>query len=113
MHHGQWGAAMVICRTSVANSHIGLHRVAVSIPLLLLTQFLHAQSSPFETGANSLVSEFIAIASPVAIILVMVLGIAAATGRISWGWPVLILLGIGIVFGAPQIVEWGRSIFGV
>lgn len=104
---------MVTCRSSVANSRAALHRVAVSIALLLLTQLLHAQSSPFETGANSLVSEFIAIASPVAIILVMVLGIAAATGRISWSWPVLILLGIGIVFGAPQIVEWGRSIFGV
>jgi TrbC/VIRB2 family. len=45
--------------------------------------------------------------------LVMGLGIAAATGRISWGWPLLVLLGIGIVFGAPQIVEWGRALFGV
>jgi type IV secretion system protein VirB2 len=89
------------------------HRVVASVLLLGLSQTGWTQSSPWETGANSLVTEFIAIATPIAILLVMGLGIAAATGRISWGWPLLVLLGIGIVFGAPQIVEWGRAIFGV
>jgi type IV secretion system protein VirB2 len=87
--------------------------VAACMLLLVLSQAAWAQSSPFETGANSLVTEFIAIATPIAILLVMGLGIAAGTGRISWGWPLLVLLGIGVVFGAPQIVAWGRAIFGV
>jgi len=88
-------------------------RVAACVLLLTLSQMGWAQSSPWETGANSLVTEFLAISTPIAILLVMGLGIAAATGRISWGWPLLVLLGIGIVFGAPQIVAWGRAIFGV
>lgn len=89
------------------------HSVATCAMLLASSQAGLAQDSPFATGANSLVDEFIAIATPIAILLVMGLGIAAATGRISWGWPLLVLLGIGIVFGAPQIVEWGRALFGV
>jgi type IV secretion system protein VirB2 len=97
----------------VAKFGMTFHRVAACVLLLSLSQTGWSQSSPWETGANSLVTEFIAIATPIAILLVMGLGIAAATGRISWGWPLLVLLGIGIVFGAPQIVAWGRAIFGV
>lgn len=104
---------MTTVDSSVARRRTACQRVAASLPVLVFSQLLRAQSSPFETGANSLVTEFIAIATPIAILLVMGLGIAAATGRISWGWPLLVLLGIGIVFGAPQIVAWGRAIFGV
>jgi type IV secretion system protein VirB2 len=104
---------MVIDDIRGARLRTALIRVAACILLVSLSSAIWAQSSPFETGANSLVTEFIAIATPIAILLVMGLGIAAATGRISWGWPLLVLLGIGIVFGAPQIVAWGRSIFGV
>lgn len=103
---------MVTHEPLVAKLRTMSQRVAASV-LFVSSQLLWAQSSPFETGANSLVTEFIAIATPIAILLVMGLGIAAATGRISWGWPLLVLLGIGIVFGAPQIVSWGRAIFGV
>lgn len=104
---------MRIHHLAVAKRGIPLHPVATCALLLCSSTVAWAQSSPFETGANSLVTEFIAIATPIAILLVMGLGIAAATGRISWGWPLLVLLGIGIVFGAPQLVEWGRALFGV
>src|SRR4051812_40910819 len=69
--------------------------VTIAVPELAL-----AQASPFETGATNLQANFIAIATPVAIILVMALGIAAGAGRISWGWPISALIGIGIVFAA-------------
>ena len=104
---------MRIYQFPVAKRGRPFHSVAAGTVLLCSSTLAWAQSSPFETGANSLVTEFIAIATPIAILLVMGLGIAAATGRISWGWPLLVLLGIGIVFGAPQLVEWGRALFGV
>lgn len=104
---------MRIYQSPVAKLGRPSHSVATCAVLLCSSPVARAQSSPFETGANSLVTEFIAIATPIAILLVMGLGIAAATGRISWGWPLLVLLGIGIVFGAPQLVDWGRSLFGV
>ena len=72
-----------------------------------------AQSSPFLTGANALQTNILAWATPIAIILVMVLGVMAMANRISWGWPIAAIIGIAIVFGAPQIVTWVRGMFGV
>lgn len=72
-----------------------------------------AQASPFLTGATSLQSNILAWATPVAVILVMVLGIMAMANRISWGWPIAAICGIAVVFGAPQMVTWIRGMFGV
>ena len=72
-----------------------------------------AQSSPFLTGATALQTNIFAWLTPIAIILVMVLGAMAMANRISWGWCIAAILGIAIVFGAPQIVGWVRSMFGV
>lgn len=72
-----------------------------------------AQASPFLTGATSLQSNILAWATPIAVILVMALGIMAMANRISWGWPVAAMVGIAVVFGAPQMVTWIRGMFGV
>jgi type IV secretion system protein VirB2 len=72
-----------------------------------------AQASPFLTGANSLQTNILAWLTPVAIILVMVLGGMAMANRISWGWAIGAVIGIAIAFGAPQIVTWIRGMFGV
>ena len=71
-----------------------------------------AQSSPFLTGANALQENIYAWLTPIAIILVMVLGGMAMAGRMSWGWCLGVVLGIAIAFGAPQIVPWIRGMFG-
>lgn len=70
-------------------------------------------TSPFLTGATALQTNIIAWLTPIAIILVMVLGAMAMANRISWGWCIAAILGIAIAFGAPQIVTWVRSLFGV
>jgi type IV secretion system protein VirB2 len=70
-------------------------------------------TSPFLTGATALESNILAWLTPIAIILVMVLGAMAMANRISWGWCVGAILGIAIAFGAPQIVTWVRGMFGV
>jgi len=85
---------------------LGLAMIAVCAPAL-------AQSSPFLTGADALQSNILAWATPIAVILVMVLGVMAMANRISWGWPIAAILGIAIVFGAPQIVAWVQGMFGV
>jgi type IV secretion system protein VirB2 len=68
--------------------------------------------SPFETGATNLQTTVIAIAAPVAVLLVIALGVAAAAGRISVGWALGVILGIGIVFAAQPVVTWIRGLFG-
>jgi type IV secretion system protein VirB2 len=71
------------------------------------------QTSPFMTGATALQTNLLAWLTPVAIILVMVLGGMAMANRMSWGWCIGAILGIAIGFGAPQIVTWVRGMFGV
>ncbi len=72
-----------------------------------------AQASPFMTGATSLQTNILAWLTPVAIILIMILGSMAMANRMSWGWCIGAILGIAIAFGAPQIVTWVRGMFGV
>ena len=80
---------------------------------LAMPQPAVAQASPFLTGATALESNILAWLTPVAVILVMVLGGMAMANRISWGWCIGAILGIAIAFGAPQIVAWVRGMFGV
>lgn len=72
-----------------------------------------AQTSPFDTGADSLVGWALAIAVPIAALIVIGLGVAAAIGRISWGLAIGAIIGIATIFGAPQIVAWIQGLFGV
>ena len=89
------------------------------LPMLLIMALLGtpdlamAQASPFMTGATSLQTNLLAWLTPIAIILVMVLGGMAMAARLSWGWCLGAILGIAIGFGAPQIVTWVRGMFGV
>ena len=81
--------------------------------LLFLPDLALAQASPFLTGANALQTNILAWLTPIAVILVMVLGGMAMANRISWGWCIGAIIGIAIAFGAPQIVTWVRGMFGV
>jgi type IV secretion system protein VirB2 len=72
-----------------------------------------AQTSPFDTGANGLVSFALTIGTPIAVLIVIGLAIAAAVGKVSWGWVIGAIIGIAAIFGSQQIVAWIRSMFGV
>jgi len=89
-------------------------RLTLTAALLTPTAaFAQAAGSPFETGANSLVTFAQTIGTPVAALVVIGLAIAAAVGKVSWGWVVGAIVGIAALFGAPTIVSWIRSMFGV
>ena len=95
----------------------GATRALLTAALLAVTAFMPglvlAQASPFLTGVTSLQENILEWLTPVAIILVMVLGGMAMANRISWGWCIGAIFGIAIAFGAPQIVAWVRGMFGV
>jgi type IV secretion system protein VirB2 len=96
-----------------------LNRVNAGVPAVLATCIAGmpglalAQSSPFMTGATALQTNILAWLTPIAIILVMVLGAMAMAARMSWGWCIGAIFGIAMAFGAPQIVTWVRGMFGV
>jgi type IV secretion system protein VirB2 len=92
-------------------------RIALPVLVILIAAFApelsFAQTSPFMTGATALQTNILAWLTPVAVILIMVLGGMAMANRMSWGWCLGAILGIAIAFGAPQIVTWVRGMFGV
>jgi type IV secretion system protein VirB2 len=71
-------------------SRIRTHRIGAYLILLAIAMtapdFAFAQASPFMTGATALQTNILAWLTPLAIILVMVLGAMAMANRISWGW---------------------------
>jgi type IV secretion system protein VirB2 len=97
----------------IRSCHGKLLRLLGTTAFILIPAVVPAQTSPFDTGASSLVSFALTIATPIAILIVIGLAVAAAVGRISWGWVIGALVGIAAIFGAPQIVAWIRSMFGV
>jgi type IV secretion system protein VirB2 len=90
-----------------------IQALVVCLGCVVLPDLALAQTSPFQTGANSLVTNAIAIATPFAVLAIMVLAVVAMSGRISWGWPIGAVVGICVLFGAQQIVTWARGLFGV
>jgi len=95
---------------------MGAARMALGLLTLLaalaIPELACAQASPFETGATNLVTSVIAIATPVAVLLIIGLGVAAAAGQISWAWCIGFIVGIGMIFAAQPIVTWVRALFG-
>lgn len=87
----------------------GMRVVLLCLPMVAFGQ----AASPFMTGATALQTNILAWLTPIAIILVMVLGAMAMANRMSWGWCFGAILGIAMAFGAPQIVAWVRGMFGV
>ncbi len=100
-------------RHSARATPLALQTIWIVVTVFAVPDLALAQASPFQTGADNLVTNFIAIATPFAIIAIMVLAVVAMTGRISWGWPIGALVGVAVIFGAPQIVTWIRTTFAV
>ena len=100
-------------RVAGATSPVAVALTFSVIVALIVPQAAFAQASPFLTGATALETNILAWLTPIAIILVMVLGGMAMANRISWGWCLGAIFGIAIAFGAPQIVAWVRGMFGV
>ena len=93
---------------------IRIRHISLAAVLTAATPSLvFAQASPFLTGVTSLQENILEWLTPVAIILVMVLGGMAMANRISWAWCIGAIFGVAIAFGAPQIVAWVRGMFGV
>ena len=91
----------------------GIGQSILVMVCLCVPSLVFAQASPVLTGAESLQTNILAWLTPVAIIFVMVLGVMAMANQISWGWVIGAIIGIGLAFGAPQIVAWIREMFAV
>src|SRR3569833_1523613 len=111
--HSQHGECSVPRQNRIDKSMIPLFSGWLWAPSILLPATVFAQSSPYNTGATSLLTFALTIATPIAALVVIGLAIAAAVGQVSWGWVVGAIVGIAAIFGAPQSVTWIRGLFAV
>jgi type IV secretion system protein VirB2 len=86
---------------------VGVAMLCAALPELAFA------ASPFARGATAGQAQILTILTPVAVIAVMAAGIMAWFGKITWWWLVGVVIGIVLVFGAPQMVAWVRGMFGV
>ena len=85
-----------------------VRRAPLALALLLISTPALAQSDPtnISTGLTSILTWVKTAAVPVGILAVMGAGFAKLTGRLDWPRFFSVLVGIGIIFGATQIVGW-------
>ena len=81
--------------------------------LFLCAPGMAIAGAPFVTGATALQTNLLTIFTPIAVIGVMALGVAAWFNKVAWGWAVAAVIGIVLVFGAQQVITWIRGMFGV
>src|SRR5580698_10520857 len=93
-------------------SHFPRRKPLYLFPAILAGTTALAQNSPLQTGASALESNLLTLLTPVAVILVIGLGVMAMVNRISWAWCIAAIAGIAMAFGAPQVVAWIRGMFG-
>lgn len=64
-----------------------------------------AMAAPWDSTANQVLSMLTGtLATSIATIAFVAAGIAGLAGKLSWDWVIKILIGIVLIFGAPQIV---------
>lgn len=68
-----------------------------------------AFAAPWDDAAKGAFDLIMSIVRWVAIIAVVACGIAAMAGKLSWEWAIKIIVGLVLVFGATQVVDYFRA----
>jgi type IV secretion system protein VirB2 len=94
----------------LVNMRGGLARVryscAAALVTLMTSPALADDPTNISNGLNSITTWVKTAAVPVGVLAVMGAGFAKLTGRLDWPRFFSVLVGIGIIFGATQIVSW-------
>ena len=92
---------------------VTLQRVAtVALTALLLVPLL-AGAEPFADAGNQAKTFAMSLLTPVAGLVVIVVGVLCLAGRIAWGFLGAAFVAFGLIFGHEQIVTMVRSWAGV
>ena len=92
-----------IVRDSWSRTRHAIFGLAV---MLMSSPALADDPTNISNGLNSIVTWVKTAAVPLGILGVMGAGFAKLTGRLDWPRFFSVLVGIGIIFGATQIVSW-------
>ena len=79
--------------------------VATYAVMLLPMDALASEPSALRDVLCNVVSWFTGeIGAGIATLAIIVIGIGALMGKVSWGMAIIVGIGVGVVFGAPTIV---------
>lgn len=82
------------------------HAALAAVILLVASPAFADDPTNISNGLNSITTWVKTAAVPLGILAVMGAGFAKFAGRLDWPRFFSVLVGIGIVFGATQIVSW-------
>ena len=83
--------------------------IMMAAALAMLPDLAFAQAAPWEQTAQNTYNLIMSIVRWVAIIGVVGCGLAAMFGKLSWDWAGKIIIGLVLIFGGTQIVDYFRS----
>lgn len=75
----------------------------IGLVMVLPTQ---AHAAPWDTTAENVYNLLMSIARWVAIIGIVACGLAAIFGKLSWEWAGKIIIGLVLIFGGTQLVDY-------
>lgn len=85
----------------------GLLSLIVSALVFIVPEFAYAQTSPMGYVVCSVVGIIYGnLGRGLAVLAVIVVGIGATLGKVSWGLALTVAVGIGTVFGAVPLVAF-------
>lgn len=86
--------------------------ILAALVLASIPELAFAQSAPWESAAQNTYNLIMSIVRWVAMIGVVGCGVAALFGKLSWDWAGKIIIGLVLIFGATQLVDYFRAGFG-
>jgi succinate dehydrogenase/fumarate reductase cytochrome b subunit len=81
---------------------------SVALAIFLLMPVL-VGAEPFADAGNQAKSFAMTLLTPVAGLVIIVIGALCFAGRIAWGYLAAVFVGFGLIFGHEQIVTMFRS----
>jgi type IV secretion system protein VirB2 len=82
------------------------------LALVAVPSVAMAQGAPWESTGQRTFDMIMSIARWVAMVGIVACGLAAFFGKLSWDWAGKIIIGLVLVFAAPQIVDYFRQSMG-
>lgn len=88
------------------NARATVMAILVATFFLAVPQLAFAQAAPWEAAAENTYNLIMSIARWVAIIGIVGCGLAAVFGKLSWDWAGKIIIGLVLIFGGTQLVDY-------
>jgi type IV secretory pathway VirB2 component (pilin) len=80
--------------------------LAIAAAVMMLPEMAMASGTPIAKVLCTVVGWFTgAVGKGIATLAIIVIGVGALMGKVSWGMAIIVGVGVAVIFGAEQIVD--------